>query len=64
VAQFLREQGYRAYALRGGFDAWIQAGLPTEPKAVESGRPLPDLCPDCGAPMSSHVGRQRGAGGR
>ncbi len=32
AARFLLERGYRAAALAGGFDAWEQAGYPTEPK--------------------------------
>jgi rhodanese-related sulfurtransferase len=28
VARFLQQQGYRARALTGGYDAWKQAGLP------------------------------------
>jgi rhodanese-related sulfurtransferase len=33
VAQQLRDQGYpSSYALRGGFDAWKEAGGPTEQK--------------------------------
>jgi 3-mercaptopyruvate sulfurtransferase SseA len=33
VAQRLREQGItKAYALRGGFAAWLAAGGPTEDK--------------------------------
>lgn len=58
MAQFLRGQGYRSYALRGGFDAWVQDGLPTEPKAKEQGRTVADVCPDCGATMSAHGGRR------
>jgi hypothetical protein len=54
VAQFLREQDYQAYALRGGLDAWVQAGLPTESKAREQGRTVGDVCPDCSAAMSEH----------
>jgi rhodanese-related sulfurtransferase len=30
VAQTLRDRGYRALALEGGYKAWIDAGLPTE----------------------------------
>jgi rhodanese-related sulfurtransferase len=33
VAQILREHGYRAYALRGGFNAWMGAGYPVEEKS-------------------------------
>ncbi|MCI0671027.1 MAG: rhodanese-like domain-containing protein [Myxococcaceae bacterium] len=33
MALKLRSLGYpEAYALEGGWDAWVQAGLPTEPK--------------------------------
>jgi rhodanese-related sulfurtransferase len=31
VAATLRERGYNAVALDGGYAAWIEAGLPTEP---------------------------------
>lgn len=31
IAQDLRERGYRALALEGGYRAWVAAGLPTEP---------------------------------
>jgi rhodanese-related sulfurtransferase len=31
VALQLRELGFRAFALTGGFDAWKSAGLPVEP---------------------------------
>jgi len=33
LAQKLREGGYQAYALQGGFDAWNAAGLPVERKS-------------------------------
>ncbi len=55
MAQFLREQGYQAYALQGGLAAWIDAGYTTEPKAAEQGRSVEDLCPDCGKTMSVHL---------
>jgi rhodanese-related sulfurtransferase len=32
VAATLRERGYDAVALEGGYKAWLQAGLPTEPR--------------------------------
>ena len=60
MAQFLRGQGYQAYALRGGLEAWVQAGLPTEPKTVEQGRSVADACPDCGGAMSAHGGPRPG----
>ena len=58
MAQFLRTQGYRAYALRGGLDAWIRDGLPTEAKAKEQGRTVGDVCPDCGGTMTAHGGQR------
>ncbi len=30
IAQALRERGYRAVALEGGYKGWVDAGLPTE----------------------------------
>ena len=60
MAQYLREQGYRAYALRGGFDAWVRAGLPTDPKSAAPRRTAADVCPDCGRPLSAHGGRRAG----
>ena len=60
MAQLLREQGRRAYALEGGLQAWYDAGLPLEPKAAERGRRVADVCPDCGQPLSTHrAGRHR-----
>ncbi|HKU81425.1 MAG TPA: rhodanese-like domain-containing protein [Candidatus Tumulicola sp.] len=32
VAAALRERGYDAVALEGGYRAWVDAGLPTEPR--------------------------------
>jgi rhodanese-related sulfurtransferase len=33
VAQKLMEHGYKnVHPLYGGFDAWVQAGMPVEPK--------------------------------
>ena len=32
AAQTLRDEGYRAFALRGGFDAWAAAEYPLEEK--------------------------------
>ena len=59
MAQFLREQGYRAYALEGGLQAWYDAGYPFEPKSAERGRTVADVCPDCGRSLAAH-GRGRG----
>lgn len=60
MAQFLREQGYRAHALEGGLQAWYDAGYALEPKAAEKGRTVADVCPDCGRPLTIHgVGHRR-----
>ena len=32
MARILNEEGFHAEALRGGFEAWEQAGYPVEPK--------------------------------
>jgi rhodanese-related sulfurtransferase len=32
VAQILNDKGYRAFALRGGFNAWVAAEYPVEEK--------------------------------
>lgn len=32
VAATLRERGYNAVALEGGYRAWVEAGLPTQPR--------------------------------
>lgn len=32
IAATLRERGYDANALDGGYKAWVDAGLPTEPR--------------------------------
>jgi 3-mercaptopyruvate sulfurtransferase SseA len=54
VAQLLRDRGYRAYALEGGFAGWRRAGYPTEPKEAERDRTVEDVCPECGQPMQAH----------
>jgi len=65
VAQFLREQGYRAYALEGGLQGWYDAGYPLEARTAEQGRTVADVCPDCGRPVAAHgAGRARPPGGR
>jgi rhodanese-related sulfurtransferase len=32
LTQILTKKGYRAFALRGGFDAWVAAEYPVQPK--------------------------------
>ena len=34
AALFLRKQGYDAWALEGGMEAWIAAGYPTEERVA------------------------------
>jgi rhodanese-related sulfurtransferase len=37
VAQELTERGFLdVHALHGGFDAWVQAGLPVEPRLTRA----------------------------
>jgi rhodanese-related sulfurtransferase len=38
IAASLRERGYDAIALEGGYAAWRQAELPTEPRSKERNR--------------------------
>jgi hypothetical protein len=54
VAQFLREQGYEAYALKGGYHGWKGAGYPLEPKEVEA-TTVAEVCPDCGVATADHL---------
>jgi len=43
VALQLRQLGFsRAFALKGGFDAWKNAALPLEPLAADDVRPSGD----------------------
>jgi 3-mercaptopyruvate sulfurtransferase SseA len=55
VAQFLREQGFDAFALKGGYQAWKAAGYPLEPKQVEMATTIADVCPECGRPRVDHL---------
>ncbi len=32
MASYLNENGYEATAIAGGYNAWVEAGFPTEPK--------------------------------
>jgi rhodanese-related sulfurtransferase len=42
VALTLRQQGFDAHALEGGYDAWLREGMPTEPLQREhAGAPGP-----------------------
>ena len=59
MAQSLRGQGYQAYALRGGLQSWVDADLPTEPKTVEQGRTVTDVCPECSNALEAHGAHAR-----
>ena len=54
MARFLREQGYRAYALADGLQGWAEAGYPLEAKTAEWGRTVAAVCPACGQPLATH----------
>lgn len=54
MASFLEKQGYRAFALVGGYLAWYKAGHPIERKEATAALPVEALCPDCGEPMETH----------
>jgi hypothetical protein len=51
----LRDKGYLAVALKGGFQAWNLAGFAVETKEVEQTTRLGQVCRDCGRPLSEHV---------
>lgn len=55
MALFLRDRGYRAWALTGGYWAWREAGLPIDTKAQEMAREPGESCPECGRPWSDHT---------
>jgi len=55
VALFLRKQGYEAFALRGGYQAWKEAGYPVQPKEAELDSPPEGICPDCQKPIAEHA---------
>ncbi len=54
MALFLRERGYKAWALKGGFQAWVEAGFPLQAKKAEIETSLLDICPQCKAPLQDH----------
>jgi hypothetical protein len=51
----LRNRGFRAFAIRGGFLAWKQAGLALEPKDFEKAA-AGQVCTECGRLLSEHEG--------
>jgi rhodanese-related sulfurtransferase len=55
AALMLRDKGFLAVALKGGFQAWNLAGFAVETKEVEQATTLGKVCRDCGRPLSEHV---------
>ena len=55
MASFLEKQGYRAFALKGGYMAWYTAGYPIERKESTAALPVEALCRDCGEPIKAHT---------
>jgi hypothetical protein len=51
----LRDKGFLAVALKGGFQAWNLAGFAVETKEVEQATTLGQVCRDCGRPLPEHV---------
>ena len=61
MASFLEKQGYRAFALEGGYLAWYKAGYPIERKEATAALPWEMVCPDCGEPLKDHASRESSA---
>jgi 3-mercaptopyruvate sulfurtransferase SseA len=53
----LRDKGFLAVALKGGFQAWNQAGFAVEAKDVEQATTAGQVCRECGRPMSEHISK-------
>ena len=51
----LRDKGFVAVALKGGFQAWIHAGFAVETKEAEQATTAGQVCRICGRPLSEHV---------
>ena len=51
----LRDKGFLAVALKGGFQAWNQAGFAVETKEVEEATTVGQVCRECGRPLSEHA---------
>ena len=51
----LRDKGFLAVALKGGFQAWNRAGFAVETKEVEQSTTVGQVCHECGRPLSEHV---------
>ena len=61
MASFLEKQGYRAFALVGGYLAWYKAGYPIERKEATAALSSEMLCPDCGEPVKDHASHESSA---
>ena len=55
VAQFLRQQGRQAWALRGGLAAWRAAQYPMESKHAGHAPGPEEECPDCHEEVGAHI---------
>lgn len=55
AALMLRQKGFRASALLGGFEGWKQAGLPVESKQAELAAVGDEICGECGRPLREHL---------
>ena len=55
MAQFLKNQGFRAFALKGGYMAWLKAGYPIDRKVATAAMSLKMICPECGEPLEKHA---------
>ena len=54
MALLLRDNGYRAAALTGGYWAWREAGYPIDSKSAELARRPDEVCPECHRPWTQH----------
>jgi hypothetical protein len=57
VAQFLRQQGRQAWALRGGLAAWRAAQYPMQSKHADHAPGPEEECPDCHEDVAAHLAR-------
>jgi len=55
VAQFLRQQGRVASALKGGLAAWRAARFPMESKHAAHAPGPEEECPDCHEEVGAHL---------
>ena len=55
MAQFLRQQGRQAWALRGGLAAWRAAQYPMASKHADHAPGPEEECPDCHEEVAAHL---------